>query len=103
MLTEKHKKALIARHQAVMAKLDKLKKRAEDEAKKSAERITAKARAVAGPHGVILDAETYEPLRAATEAEVAASAAAATEQDPIGSIRVDGREVFAVPSAMLDD
>lgn len=103
MLSQKHEKALIARHQALMAKLDKLKKRAQDEAKKTAKSITAKARAMAGPHGVILDAQTYEPLRAATKTEVAASVAAAPAHDPVGPITIDGREVFALPSSMLAD
>jgi hypothetical protein len=91
----KQKQALKVRLRVLQEKLDNAKRRAVE--------LAAKARAMAGPHGVILDAVTYEPLRAATKSEVSASAARGSGFDPVGPITIDDREVFAVPSPMLAD
>lgn len=73
-----------------------------EEAKKEALRIAAEARKIAGPHGALLDAETFIPIRAATKREIRASIAAAAGDDPVGPITVRGRKVIAVPTALLD-
>jgi hypothetical protein len=95
MLTEKQRQTFVAKFRTIKKKLD--------DAKKHAEQMVTKARGIAGPYGAIMDAETLEPLRAATEQEVNASLAAAGEHDPVGPIIVDGREVFAVPPQLLTD
>lgn len=94
-MTEKQLQAFNTSFRAIQTKFDDAKRRAVE--------VAARARTVVGPHGVILDAETFEPLRAATEKEVKASVAQSSESDPVGPIMIEGREVFAVPSSMLAD
>lgn len=95
MLTEKQQQVLKARFRAIQVKFENIKRHAEQ--------VAARARAMAGPHSVLLDADTLEPVRAATESEVSASVVQARESDPVGPIMIEGREVFAVPPSLLVD